>query len=136
MKWNLFFFIPAFALVFLAASCSKDDTPAAPTLTPAGTWLGTGQYGTTPGNPTYVFSIKLSSTGTVDIVGNNSTGIDNATGTWQLVQDSVKATYTYSGSSAVYALSGKYSSGSNVMTGTIGLSPATTGTGIFTVTRQ
>jgi hypothetical protein len=137
MKRNLFILIPALALVFLVASCSKEDTnPPASNPTAQGNWTGTGQYGTSGGNPTYVFTINLKAGGTVDIVGDNSVGIDNATGTWQMVGDSVKASYRYAASSANYTLAAKYSASSNVMVGTIGLSPATTGTGLFSVTRQ
>jgi len=135
MKKNLFSAILGLTIILFAASCSKDD-PATPTPTPQGTWAGTAQYGTGGGNPTYIFSLNLKANGTVDIVGNNGVAIDNATGTWQLVQDSVKATYAYTASSAVYSLSAKYSASSNIMTGTIGLSPAISGVGIFTVTRQ
>ena len=137
MKRNLFFLIPAFLMASLfITSCNKDDNNnVSPAATPQGTWTGTGQYGTGPGNPTYVFSVNFKAGGTVDIVGNNNTGIDNATGTWALVADSVKATYKYTSSSAIYRLSGKFSTTSNVMVGTIGLDPATTMVGIFTVTR-
>ncbi len=137
MKRNLFFLIPVLALVFFVTSCSKND-PATPggAATPEGTWTGTGQYGISGGNPTYVFSVKFNAGGTVNIVGNNNVAIDNATGTWQLVQDTVKATYTYASSSAVYTLAAKYSASSNVMVGTIGLTSATTGVGIFSITRQ
>ncbi len=135
MKKSLFALIPALAMVFLITSCSKDDTPA-PAATPAGTWVGTGQYGTGAGSPAYAFTLTFNTNGTVDIVGNNSTAIDNATGTWQLLQDSVKATYTYASSSATYTLSGKFSAASNIMAGTIGLSTATSGVGIFSVTKQ
>jgi hypothetical protein len=134
MKKNLFTLIPALAMVFLIASCSKDDntTPA----TPVGTWVGTGQYGTTPGNPSYAFTIIFKANGTVDITGDNNTAIDNATGTWAIVQDSVRATYTYVSASAQYTLSGKFSASSNVMAGTIGLGTSTTGVGLFSVTKQ
>jgi hypothetical protein len=136
MKKNLFLLIPAMAMVFFITSCSKEDTNAVTSTTPLGTWTGTAQYGTTPGNPTYAFSLTFKANGSVDIVGNNSTAIDNATGTWQLVQDSVKATYIYASSSAMYTLSGKFTSGSNIMIGTIGISNATSGVGLFTVSRQ
>jgi hypothetical protein len=133
MKKILFALIPALAMVFLIASCNKDDTT---NTTPTGTWIGIGQYGIGPGNPTYAFTITLKANGTVDIIGNNNAAIDNATGTWALVQDSVKATYTYVSASAQYTLSGKFSSTSNVMAGTIGLGTTTTGVGTFSVTRQ
>ena len=136
MKRNLIFLIPALTLALFVTSCSKSDPSTPPAASPQGTWNGTGQYGTAPGGPTYVFSLKLNANGSVNITGNNSTAIDVATGTWQLVQDSVKATYTYASSSATYSLSAKYSASSNIMVGTIGLATATTGVGIFSVTRQ
>jgi|JI9StandDraft_1071089.scaffolds.fasta_scaffold21855_3 hypothetical protein len=136
MKKILFTLVPALALVLVLSSCSKDDATTPANTTPEGTWAGTGQYGTTPGNPTYAFTITFKANGTVDITGNNSTAVDVATGTWQLVADSVRAAYRYVGSSADYTLSGKFTSGATVMAGTIGLGTATTGVGIFSVTRQ
>lgn len=136
MKKSLFMLIPALAMVFLISSCSKDDTTTTTNSTPEGTWIGTGQYGTTPGNPTYVFKLTFKANGTVDIVGNNNTAVDNATGNWAVVADSVKATYTYVSATAQYTLSGKFTAGSNVMAGTIGLGTSTTGVGLFSVTRQ
>ena len=135
MKRNLFLLIPALAMVFFLSSCSKDDATTT-TSTPEGTWAGTGQYGTTAGSPAYAFRLTFKSNGTVDIVGNNSTAADNATGQWQVVQDSVRATYIYLSATAQYTLSGKFPAGSNVMVGTIGLSPNTTGVGLFSVTKQ
>lgn len=137
MKKFLFTLIPALALVFFISSCSKNDdnNNGNNSQTVVGTWNGTGQYGTGGGNPTYAFTLTFKADGTVDIVGNNSVSIDNATGTWQMVADSVKATYKYAASSAIYRLSGKYTAGATVMTGTIGLDPVTTGQGIFTVSK-
>lgn len=136
MKKSLFALIPALAILFLIASCKKDETTPAPAPTPVGTWSGTGQYGIGPGNPTYAFTLTFKANGTVDIIGNNNAATDNATGTWAIVQDSVKATYTYVSGTAQYTLSGKYSSTSNLMVGTIGLGITTTGVGTFSVTRQ
>jgi hypothetical protein len=136
MKKSLFTLIPALAMVLLIASCSKDDTTATTNTTPTGTWTGTGQYGTSAGLPTYAFTLNFKANGTVDITGNNSTAIDVATGTWTIVADSVRAFYRYAGSSAEYTLSGKYTAGATVMAGTIGLGTATTGVGLFSVTKQ
>lgn len=135
MKKNLFILIPVLALTLLIASCSKDNNTTSANATPVGTWNGTGQYGTGGGNPTYAFVLTFKSNGTVDITGNNNTAIDMATGTWAVVQDSLKATYRYAGSSADYTLAAKYSAGATVMVGTIGLAPVTTGVGIFSVTK-
>lgn len=137
MKKNLFILIPALAMVFFMSSCSKDDdTPNTTNSTPVGTWRGTGQYGTTAGVPTYAFVINFKANGTVDITGDNSTAVDVATGTWQMVADSVRAAYRYVGSSADYTLSGKFSAGATTMAGTIGLGTATTGVGLFSVARE
>ena len=137
MKKSLFALIPALAMVFLISSCSKDNTTTTTTnTTPTGTWTGTGQYGTSAGLPTYAFTLNFKANGTVDITGNNSTAIDVATGTWAIVADSVKAYYRYAGSSADYTLSGKYTAGSTLMVGTIGLGTSTTGVGLFSVTKQ
>ena len=136
MKKSLFALIPALAMVFLITSCSKEDATPATAATPAGTWVGTGQYGTGAGSPTYAFTLTFKANGTVDIIGNNNTAIDNATGYWSVVGDSVKATYIYVSGTAQYTLSGKFSSASSVMAGTIGLGTSTAGVGLFSVARQ
>jgi|GEM_PF-2220066 len=138
MKKILFMLVPALALVFFVSSCSKDDdnNNNNNSNTVVGTWSGTGQYGTTAGNPTYAFTLNFKADGTVAITGNNSTAIDLATGTWTMVADSVRAFYRYAGSSAEYTLSGKYTAGATVMAGTIGLGTVTTGVGLFSVSKQ
>jgi len=137
MKKILFTLIPALAIVFLIASCNKDDDDNnTNNSTVQGTWTGTGQYGTTPGVPTYAFTLTFKANGTVDIIGNNNVAVDNANGTWTMVGDSVRATYTYISATAQYTLSGKFTAGSNTMVGTIGLGTETTGIGLFSVSRQ
>jgi len=137
MKKSLLILTTAITLGLFVASCNKDDdNNQQQNSTVQGTWSGTGQYGTTVGNPTYAFTITFNAGGTVNIIGDNSVGVDLATGTWQMVADSVKATYRYAASSAIYTLSGKFTAGATVMAGTIGLDPVTAGVGLFTVTRQ
>lgn len=136
MKKSSLFAMLGLTIVLFGVSCKKDDNSGSTSTGPQGTWSGTGQYGTSAGSPTYVFSLTFKANGTVDITGNNNAAIDNATGTWVMVQDSVKATYTYAAASATYTLSGKYSSTSNLMVGTIGLGTSTAGVGLFSVTKQ
>jgi hypothetical protein len=137
MKRILITMIPALAIVLFMSSCSKDDdTTNTSSSTPVGTWSGTGQYGTAAGVPTYAFTLTFKANGTVDITGNNNTATDVATGTWTIVADSVRAAYRYAASSADYTLSGKFTTGTTVMVGTIGLGTATTGQGLFSVTKQ
>lgn len=137
MKKIFFSLIALFFVSIILTSCGKDDPGSQPGATaPDGVWKGTGQYGTAPGGTTYAFTLTFKSDGTITIIGDNSTGIDNATGTWQMVQDSVHATYKYLASSAIYILSAKYTANATVMAGTIGLQPAVSGVGIFSVTKQ
>lgn len=137
MKKYLSILVAGFALILFLNSCGKEDTQTTNQATVVGTWSGTGQYGTVPGgSPTYTFTLTFKADGTVNIIGDNNTGPDTGTGTWAMVQDSVQCVYTYTAGSAFYKLSGKFSSVSNTMAGTIGLGSSTTGVGIFTVTRQ
>jgi hypothetical protein len=136
MKKNLLLAMLGLTIVLFTASCSKSDPAPVGSTSPEGVWVGTGQYGTTPGGSSYAFTVTFKANGVVDLTGNNNAAIDHATGTWSMVQDSVKATYTYAASSATYTLSGKYAATSNLMVGTIGLGTSTTGIGLFSVTKQ
>lgn len=136
---KLFFGCIAFLFVTaLFTSCGKDDpgNPPTPVTKPDGVWKGTGQYGTTPGGATYAFTVTFKADSTLTIIGDNSTGIDNATGTWLMVNDSMQATYKYTGSSATYMASAKFASNATTMNGTIGLQPAVSGVGLFTIVKQ
>ena len=135
MKKKLLILIPALALLLFAASCSKDAPTASPT-TVEGKWMGTGQYGTGAGSSTYPFTLTFKSGGSVDIIGNDNSGAATGNGTWQLVQDSIQGTFSYSSGFALYRYSGKFSTTSNVMIGTIGLGASSTGIGLFSVTKQ
>ncbi len=121
MKKNSIFTILGLAFVLFTVSCSKSDPTPAPNNTSAGKWNGTLQYGTSGGNTPYLLSLNFKAGGTVDIVGYNGVATDTGTGTWQVVADSVRATFSYIASSAIYTLSGKYSLNSNIMAGTFGL---------------
>lgn len=127
--------LSSFLMILVITSCKKDDTNSNAT-SPEGKWVGHAQYGTSPTDPTYYFSMNLKANGMVDIVGNNNAFADNASGNWALVQDSVKITYTYMSAVITYSLAGKYSVNSNTMSGTIGFGLQTAGSGLFTVNRQ
>lgn len=136
---NLVNIASLFILFAAISSCGKDDPAPTPpgNTTPEGTnWKGTGQYGTTPGGPTYNFELSFKTSGVVNIIGNNSVASDTTSGTWSMVQDSVRISYIYHGSSATYLLSAKYAASATLMTGTIGLDPSISGVGIFSVTKQ
>jgi len=124
----------AAVIIFFGVGCKKQNAVVnVNSSTPIGTWIGDGQYGT---SPSYPFTLVFKTNNTVEITGNNGTAADNATGTWQVTGDKVIAIYRYSGSSADYTLSGGFSQSTRIMIGTIGLGSATTGVGSFSVTRQ
>lgn len=131
-------FIPlAFGLlVLLEGACSKSETtpPPSSSYSLEGKWVGT--YNNGAGGPVNYFALTFKSGGAVVVHANNSLTPDVANGTWVQVADTIKATYSYTGSSAIYAMAAIYSSSSNVMTGTVGLSPVVTGEAVFSVTKQ
>lgn len=138
MKRNFLSLIMRFvlAITIFITSCSKDENNVPANSTPEGIWSGTGQYGTGPGNPVYALTINFKTSGIADITGDNGAGPDIASGTWLLTGDSIKVAYRYAGSSADYTLTSRFTPGATSMTGTIGLGTATTGTGIFSISRQ
>ena len=138
MKKNLFFPILGLAIVFFAASCSKSGSSYSPPppggTSPQGNWVGNRNNGI--GGPAFYFALNLQANGVLAVSDNSAVTPDIANGTWSLVADSVRATYTYTGSSATYSIAGKYTTTSNIMIGTIGPGTSTTGAGVFSVTKQ
>ncbi len=133
MKKNLFLILLGFTAIFFTAGCSKSDTAIATSV--EGKWVGNSTSGI--GGPVYYLALNFKTAGVVTVEANNSAAPDLASGTWSLVGDSVRATFTYTaGTMSTFSLAGKYSSNSNVMTGTIGNGASSSGTGTFSVTKQ
>ena len=138
MKKNLFFATLGLAIVLFASSCSKSDSISPPSPPPGGTspqgkWVGNHNSGI--GGPLFYFELNLNANSMIEVRANSDVTPDIATGTWSLVADSVRATYTFAGSTT-YSLAGKYSTSSKIMNGTIGLGTNTAGAGVFSVTKQ
>ena len=135
MKKNLITAILVSTSVLFAVSCSKSDntTPPPGGTSPQGNWVGNR---TGLGGPSFYFKLSLQANGVLVVSANNAVTPDIANGTWSLVGDSVRATYTCIETSVTYSLAGKYSTTSNIMDGTIGLGTNTTGEGVFSVTKQ
>lgn len=151
MKKNLGFAILGLTTVFFAASCSKSDsnlvaaTPAKAAVTiPSavktaattieGKWVGYQHNGLN--GAYYYLSLEFNANGVL-VVNSSSGDIPNiAYGTWTLVGDDVRASYTYETSGASYSLAGKFFTTSNIMEGTIGVGKSTTGAGVFSVTKE
>ena len=126
--------IAGFAALLFTASCSKDDTATQTNATVSGKWVG---FNTAPVGPSRYLALTFNTGGNLVVEANNSTTPDIANGTWAIVGDSVKATFTYTGSaSGTFSLAGKYVSGATNMDGTIGAGVFTSGLSIFSVTKQ
>ncbi len=134
MKKNLFFAILGLSFVLFAASCSKSDTTPPANTTPEGTWVG--NHNNNYGGPVYYLALNIKANGVLVVNANSAVSPDIANGTWSLVADSLRATYTYVSSSTTYSLVAKYSTTSNIMTGTYGIGTSTVGGGVFSVTKQ
>ena len=133
MKKNFFFAILGVILIFFSASCSKSNTTPPVNTTAEGKWVG----GFSIAGPSRYFAATFKTGGVILIETNSSTVPDIANGTWSLVADSVRATYTYvGGTAATFSIAGKYSSSSAIMEGTIGPGTSTTGAGTFTVIKE
>lgn len=125
-------------LTLLLFSCSKSTTETpAPVYSLEGKW--TGSFNNGAGGPANYFALTFKSGGAggaLVVHANNSLTPDVANGTWTLAGDSLSATYSFTGSSAIYSLAARYNIHSNILTGTVGLSPATTGEAVFSVTKE
>jgi hypothetical protein len=135
MKKNFFYAMSCLAIVISTASCSKSDATVAAS-TPEGNWVG-NRSGI--GGPSHYFSINFKSGGSAVINEFNATTPDVANGSWSLVGDSVKASFTYvpgATYTGTYSLAAKYSATVNTLDGTIGAGSSTVGAGMFTVTKQ
>jgi hypothetical protein len=139
MKKSLLFAILGFSSVLFAASCSKSGTtgttnPPPGGTSPQGNWVGNRNNGF--GGAAFYFAVNLQASGVLVVSDNSAVAPDIANGTWSLVADSVRATYTFAGTATTYSLAGKYTTTSNIINGTIGLGTSTTGAGVFSVTKQ
>ena len=134
MKKNLFFATLGLAVALFTISCSKSDTTPPANTTPEGKWVGFITYIV---GPSRYFAVTFKSGSVILVEANSDTAPDIANGTWSLVGDNVRATYTYVGGTAeTFSIAGKYSTSSKLMDGTIGPGSSTTGTGTFSVTKQ
>lgn len=122
----------AIGMVLILASCSKTD-PEQYAL--EGNWKGT--YTPNGGGTPNYFAMNFLSGGSLTLEANSTSSPDLATGSYTLVGDSVKGTFSYTiGIGLIYQFSGKYSANSNIINGTIGVSPSSNNNASFTVTKQ
>lgn len=135
MKKNLFFAVLGLsAIVFFSISCSKSDNTPPPVANPAGNWVGYQSNGL--GGPANYFALNLQANGSLVVSANNPASPELGNGSWSLVADSMRASFTYIVSGFSYSLVGKYAAGSSTMNGTLGTGASTTGAGVFSLTRQ
>ncbi len=129
---NLILILTIFTTVFFISSCKKSD-PEMYTL--QGKWTGT--YTNAGGGTANYFSMDFQGGGALKIEANSAVTPDLANGSYQLVGDSVQGAFIYTvGIGINYSFSGKFSTSSNIISGTIGIVPNNTGSAVFTVTKQ
>lgn len=122
----------AIVTVLSLSFCSKSD-PEQYAL--EGNWKGT--YTPNGSGTANYFSMNFQSGGSMTLEANSVSSPELATGTYTIVGDSVKGTFTYNiGIGIIYNFSGGYSANSNVINGTIGISPSYNDNASFSVTKQ
>ena len=133
MKKQVFFATLVLIAVLFGVSSCKKSCPA-PTYSLEGSWVG--NYRLNLSNRDYFFAFHFKSDGNALVEGYSSANPSIATGTWTLVGDSVKLTYTYIGTSNTFSVEAKYSSTSNTMYGTWGSGTNTTGGGTVAMAKK
>jgi hypothetical protein len=116
-------------------SCKKDDvTIPDPTYNLEGQWSGAS--GTGSGSQTNYYALTFKSGGFLTVESNSVVSPSVAFGSWGIIGDSVKATYTYQIGSGTYSMAAKYTSNSDQITGTWGVGTNAYNGGSFTVTKK
>ncbi len=130
------------AVLFTAlfTSCKKDSCPTpapivAPTYPIEGYW--TGLYGTGANAPSIGYSMVVEAAGKM-VVSNAATinGGANAVGTYTIVGNVFKGTYTYSGGNGTYSLQGTFNNAGKLENGTWGSGASVTGGGLWFMDRK
>ena len=134
MKLKIFFAAIILSAIVLISSCTKESTAAVYTL--EGSWVGT--YGIGTSVPTTYYSFHFKPGGNLLIESSNIANPDLANGSWSLAGDSVKGIYKYIvGGDSIYSFGAKYSSASNIITGTWGRGATDyVGGGTFSITKE
>lgn len=140
MKSFLTKLVAIFSLVVFSFACSKDDTTAStpiPTITYQIQGLYSGKYGNGTATPSSGYSMVVEDGGKVTVAdGATLTGSSLATGTYTLVNNVFKATYTYSGGST-FSIQANYSPiTGKLSSGTWGSGSSFTGSGTWFMDRK
>lgn len=131
--------IAVFSLVVFSFGCSKDDDPA-PTPAPSYQIIGlySGKYGSGTSTPSSGYSMAVEDGGKVVVAdGATLAGSSLATGTYTLVNNVFKATYTYSGGGSTFSIQANYDPATGKLTsGTYGSGTNYTGSGTWYMDRK
>ena len=116
-------------------SCKKDDvTIPAPTYNIEGQWSGASGSGS--GSQTTYYAVTFKSGGLLTVESNSIVSPSVAFGTWGVIGDSVKGTYTYQIGSGTYSMAAKYLSSSDQITGTWGSGTNAYNGGTFSASKK
>ena len=121
---KLSFILILFIGIFTVACTKKTVDPTYPI---EGLWVG--KYGTGTATPTNGFSMVVESDGKVTVAdGSSITSSSKASGTWTLVDNVFKATFTYTGGNT-FSIQANFSNNGKLQNGTYGPNATPTGSG-------
>jgi hypothetical protein len=135
MRWSRLGFIALAVVVVGGVACGGDDDPTGPpSETVVGKWVGAyGNEDAKPANDYTFFFADDSTVGVIDGLGEEADV--EAHGTWTVVGDTVRTTYTYD-SGGTYSTEAVLTKSRTRMTGTWGEDPSVTDGGKLTLKQQ
>lgn len=121
-------------LLFTSLMACKSDDPVAPAI--VGTWTGT-YLKTNDANP-YLFKFVIRADKTLDILDDQANpGFVTGTGTWTLTGTTFEATLKYQGENTDFIWVATLDQNAGKLNaGEYGISPAKSGAGTWTLTKQ
>ncbi len=132
------FFKPVLLVILLltALMACKSDDPVTPTYSMAGTWTGT-YLKTNDANP-YSFKFVIRADKTLDILDDQANpGFVTGTGTWTLTDAVFEATLKYEGENIDFIWVATLDQPEKKLNGgEYGISPAKSGSGTWSLTKQ
>jgi hypothetical protein len=113
-------------------ACAEDEL--APTYALEGAWEGVYTIGAGPEE--FYFALFFNDAGTVVVAADSPTDPGVATGTWNVVNNAVRFTYTYLVGGGTFSADMDYSAFSPEATGTWGAGSSTVDGGLFFVAKR
>lgn len=133
MRWSRLGLVALGLATAGGVACGGDDATA-PSATVVGKWVG--KYGAGVLTPSSDYTFFFAADSTVGVIDGLGDEVDvEAHGTWTVVGDTVRTTYTYN-SGGTYSTEAVLNQSRTRMTGTWGPNASVTGGGTFNVKQQ